>query len=578
MKKQYGHSYKLLNFGVFTEELALIHKNYLSGLFVFTLLCSITAYLVYHDTERLSSLAWFAVVLVISVICCVQFIFFRETSPQKTQHEANVLTLKATLHGLVIAYSVIEFFPLVSVQTLSLLIIILVGMTSASVLILSLYPPMFIGFVFPSAIALLLSKQYGQNAELWWLSYCILAYIICMTVVMLHTKKTVSNSIKLQFENRSLIHELRQALTQTDDANRAKSIFLASASHDLRQPLHALGLLIETFGRSKLSEQQAELYGHMMSSVESTRGMLDSLLNISKLDAGAISADPKPFFIQTIFNKLETEIAPTADEQGLIYRSRDTIAAANSDALIVELIIRNLIANAIRYTDTGGLLIACRNKKPNKLVIEVWDTGIGIEKSEIKNIFKPFQQLSNAERDPVKGFGLGLSISQGLAKTIDANLTVRSTPGKGSVFRFELNKSNAKVIEDHSNDSQVIQFKNKSILIIDDDVRVRASMQTLMKSWDCQCIVSESAAQAVEAIQGIHIDIMLVDYRLRDGLTGRNAIDDVRHAIGHKVPAIIITGDTAAERIKEAQAVDAMLMHKPASTRQLQRMMNSLLS
>jgi len=152
-----------------------------------------------------------------------------------------------------------------------------------------------------------------------------------------------------------------------------------------------------------------------MSAVDSTRSMLDSLLNISKLDAGAIMATPKPFLVQSMFYKLEDELAPIADENELIYRTRETIAAAYSDPLIVELILRNLIANAIRYTDKGGLLVACRRRRNDRLSIEVWDTGVGIPENKIDDMFREFQQLENPERDAQKGFGLGLAIAQGLA-------------------------------------------------------------------------------------------------------------------------------------------------------------------
>jgi len=569
MIRQNSHSYRLLNYNVFSEELALIHKNYLGGLLTFSLICCVIASLIYQETQQIDPLIWLSGILLLNTIYLLRFLFFQRNNAEQPQREANILTLTHTIHGVVFAYSAFAFLPHLSPEIFSFVVICYAGLVSASIMMLSFYPPMFFGFIYPIVFAVLLSNQQYESAFFFWFFLCVMVYITVMTFFVINT---------IQFENQSLVHELRQALTQTDDANRAKSIFLASASHDLRQPLHALGLLIETLGRTDLSNQQTELHEHMMSSIESTRTMLDSLLNISKLDAGAISPEPKPFFIQTLFNKLEDEIAPTADQQGLIYRSRETIVAANSDALIVELILRNLIANAIRYTDEGGLLIACRYKKKSKLTLEVWDTGIGIPKDKIKDIFTPFHQLNNTERDSKKGFGLGLAISQGLAKTIDSQITVSSKPGLGTVFRFELNQSKAKVIEDSANDTPPVHFKGKTVLIIDDDERVRASMRSLIKSWGCDSVVCESAAQALAQIKDKRIDIILVDYRLRKGLTGRHAIDSVRKALGSKVPAIIITGDTAAERIKEAQAVDAMLMHKPASTRQLQRMMNTLLS
>jgi len=267
-----------------------------------------------------------------------------------------------------------------------------------------------------------------------------------------------------------------------------------------------------------------------------------------------------------------------ADEKNLIYRSRESILAVHSDPLIVELIVRNLIANAIRYTNTGGLLVGYRKRK-DRVLIEVWDTGIGIPENQYESIFNEFNQLANPERDSLKGFGLGLAIAQGLAETLGSKIEVQSVVGKGSVFRFNLPLSNADIIPDLDQSNKKISFSGHTIMVIDDDLQVRVSMCSLLKTWGCECLQAESADQAIKEIDKQHneLDLLLVDYRLREEKTGREAIEQIRLHTGKAIPAIIITGDTAAERIQDAQSADALLLHKPASAMQLHRLMHSLL-
>lgn len=559
------------------EEIKLVHQNYLAGLFCFLFVSCLIAGFTFSQTDDWRALVWLMVITLFCAIGLLRFLFFRDLNGINPRQEAATMTVMITALSLIFSSLTLMFIPTASPVVVMSIAIVTGGLASGSLAMHSSCFPIFLGFTAPVLIALIIGLLLRDEAIFTGLANGALLFLVAHIWFGYKIESSIRNSIELRFENDNLVRKLRSALTQTDDANRAKSVFLASASHDLRQPLHALGLLTETLGGTRLDEPQTEIQKHMMSAVESTRSMLGSLLNISKLDAGAISADPKPFLVQSIFAKLESELAPIADENNLIYRSRDTIAAANSDAFIVELILRNLIANAIRYTHNGGLLVACRFRKPNRLVIEVWDTGIGIPEGQTDDIFGEFKQIKNPERDAQKGFGLGLAIAQGLAKTIDTQITLSSTEGSGSVFRFELRATNAKVIEDIPKASKPADFNGRTVIVIDDDLQVRAAMQNLMISWGCHCMIAESARDAIGKVDGKKIDLMLVDYRLREGKTGREAIEDVREHLGEHVPAIIITGDTGTDRISEAQIADALLLHKPASTSQLLRMMHSLL-
>jgi len=559
------------------EQVRVIQENFIPGHIGFLSISAMTAIIIYWDTSSSDSLIWLTCVFIIGIASLVRHLFFQKPYYDKPHEKAVIGVISVLVYGLMWGYLSLRYIPDASPTVVMTISIISSGLAAGSVSMHASYLPTFIGFTYPNMLALSLGFFLrGDPIYAAFGAGCIM-FLAAMTWFAMTTEAGVRASIDLRFENNELIGDLRTALNQTDDANRAKSVFLASASHDLRQPLHALGLLTETLATTNMDAKQKELQAYMMSAVDSTRAMLDSLLNISKLHSGAITAVPKPFLIAPLLSKLEDELTQTADEQGLVYRTKESIAAVDSDPLIVELILRNLISNAIRYTKNGGVLVACRGQSLDYLVIEVWDTGIGIEDEASETIFEEFQQLNNPERDGQKGFGLGLSIAQGLAKTLNSKITFKSTAGRGSVFRFQLPRSDAVVIEDLPSHFAPSRFDGLTAVLVDDNKRIRDIMQALMQTWGFTVISEETAEQAIEALGARHADVLLVDYRLRENITGREAIKDIRAYLKCKVPAIIITGDTNANLVREAQSVDALLLHKPASACQLQRMLQRLL-
>ena len=343
---------------VLGREIKLASRNYISGTSLFTVGTTLTAYLVFSEIQNIAVWAWWATMLSISIVFSI-YIYKRGDSFGE-QPQADFIKLLCMLapHSLVYTWLIYQYLPDLSYELCMTVTAITVGMAAGSVSLTAPMLPAFYTLCYPAIMVLVVSLYHRPEALLKWLGIGSFGMILGLTWFAIVLANTIRRSIEASFQKEALVKKLRSALVQTDEANRAKSVFLASASHDLRQPLHALGLLTETLGRTHLDEQQQDIHDHMLSAVDSTRSMLDSLLNISKLDAGAILAAPKPFLVQSVFSKLEAELAPIADDAGLIYRTRETIHAANSDPQIVELILRNLIANAIRYTKEGGLLLS----------------------------------------------------------------------------------------------------------------------------------------------------------------------------------------------------------------------------
>lgn len=390
---------------------------------------------------------------------------------------------------------------------------------------------------------------------------------------------------KLQQESTELQHRVEERTAQAtqarksaeeaqlaaERANAAKSKFLAAASHDLRQPIHAQGLFLSVLSRTELTAYQRELLSSARAALDASGEMLNTLLDFSRIEAGVVKPQIRSFLLQPILNKIENEFAPQADAKGLVYRTRETPVAVRSDPILVELILRNLVSNAIRYTERGGVLVGCR-RRSNHAALEVWDTGIGIEPAHQQEVFREFHQLGNPERDTRKGLGLGLAISEGLARTLNHRLSLASTPLRGSVFRLTLPIA----AESMSAEGSAIARGNivrldMRILVIDDNEAVRAAMCHLLSNWGCECNAVESIEEALAMARTHPPDVVISDYRLRELRTGAEAIAALRAQLGKALPALLITGDTAPERLREAQASGVPLLHKPVAPADLHR-------
>ncbi len=392
------------------------------------------------------------------------------------------------------------------------------------------------------------------------------------------TAELQKESTNLQYlveERTSQVIQAKQlaevAQHKAEHANIAKSRFLAAASHDLRQPIHAQGLFLGVLSRTELTPYQRVLLSSARTALDASGEMLNTLLDFSRIEAGVVKPQIQPFLLQPLFNKIENEFAPQADAKGLVYRSRETDLAAQSDPMLVELILRNLLSNAIRYTELGGVLVACR-RRGNQAVLEVWDTGIGIEPAHQQEVFREFHQLGNPERDSRKGLGLGLAISDGLARTLNHGLSLVSKPLRGSVFRLTLPIAAAALpIKGPAVMRGNSDTLNIRVLVIDDDETVRAAMLHLLRNWGCECEAVESIEEALALALSHTPDVVVSDYRLREQRTGAEAIAALRTLLGNALPALLITGDTAPERLREAQASGIPLLHKPVSPSQLYR-------
>ncbi|MGH6649289.1 ATP-binding response regulator [Aquabacterium sp.] len=571
-----------------TAEMELLDRNLPAAFVTYTLVAIMASWAYWSTIGDASVLWWGGASTLLGAACfTARKLLPSPTDPDRVLVYARAVRFMAMLLGMTWGLFALLYMKPEWPITLTLVVTMLSGMSAGGLVVFSSSWPVSLAYGLPCLLPSALVLLPAQDPVSQSVGLASLAYLLVMGVFSFHAAQVTRRSIDLRFENADLVERLREqtghafearqmaeeALRDAEAANRAKSVFLASASHDLRQPLHALGLFLTALGRTNLDARQRQMWGHVEASSAAASEMLNTLLDFSKVDAGVITPRPQTFPVQALLHKLERHFAPQANAKGLVFRVRDTEAVVHADPLLVEQILRNLLTNALRYTERGGVLMGCRFRG-DRLVLEVWDTGIGIDPAQHQAIFQEFHQLGNPERDRTKGLGLGLAIVQGLARAMGETVELASRPGWGSVFRLRLPLSQqAAPCGAPSAPVPVAdaQLAGVRVLLIDDDEAVRLAMAELMTAWGCVCEAVGSEAEAVALLARFDPDVVLADYRLRDHRTGPQAIDAVRARSGRAVPAIIVTGDTAADRLRLAVGSGMTLLHKPVGSVPLQR-------
>jgi signal transduction histidine kinase len=428
----------------------------------------------------------------------------------------------------------------------------------------------------PAAIHIFLFVGVTPHALAFALQGTSFGFLVALMVMLfvVGTALRVRRNAQTLTELILLRLEVAAQRDAADRANVAKSRFLAAASHDLRQPLHAMTLLTDALADRLQTDEHRHTVGRLRESVASMGELFDALLDVSRLDAGIVVARPRGFRLSELLGRLEGDFALAAREKGLEWRCSSSDATVKSDPVLLEMLLRNLISNAVRYTEHGHVALSVVSGGEHAR-IEVTDTGIGIPQEKQREVFAEFHQLHNPERDGKKGLGLGLAIVDRLARLLEHQVDVRSRPGEGSCFSVTLRTAELEPEPAHEASREDVaiasDLSGMVVLVVDDQEAVRAGMLALLGGWGCETIVASGEREAVDAIRlaSRPPELVIVDYRLRENRTGSDAVETVRRAVGAEIPALIITGDTAPERLKEARAGGHALMHKPVAPARL---------
>ena len=536
------------------------------------LMPAIIAYALWDQLNQVLVAGWVIVTCIVYGVRIALAYFYKRISP--AMHHArrwgHYFTITSVISGLAWGTAGILFLVPGSAGHQVLLYTSITGLAAGSMIVTAYWLPGLYAYAIP-AISLSAARLAAEGTfEYQGLALLLMMYLSIVLIVGRNQNQSAYEGIRVRFENLDLVESLQEQKEVAEQANLGKSKFLAAASHDLRQPLHAMTLFADALEGRLQSPDDRLVLARLQDSLTAMRKLFNALLDISRLDAGIVEPQIKDIRLARLLNRLQIDYARQAQEKNIEWRCSPTEAVIRTDPVLLENLLRNLIGNAIRYTPHGYIAIACR-ELDGEVSIDVEDSGIGIPLDKQVEIFREYHQLNNPERDGAKGLGLGLAIVERLARLLNHRIELRSAPGQGSCFSviMPLGSVSAVSLEEDAGASADIaldgDLTGMVVLVIDDQAAVLQGMKALLGRWGCETILAESQEAAIAAIAKARRlpELIIADYRLRANSTGSQAIDAVRLECGESTPALIVTGDTASERLLEAQASGHMLMNKP---------------
>ncbi|MFK8083586.1 MAG: hybrid sensor histidine kinase/response regulator [Granulosicoccus sp.] len=529
-------------------------------------------------------LTWAGVVLLIVVVRAIILFYWRKepTTAENVNLRMQISTLMSTLTAC--CFGVMAFLAIsLDNPVTSLLVYMLVtGMVATATATISYMRAMYLLYIIPLMAPIAVRTMYLDAPSAGWIGVLALLYIFVSIGSSRSIKASFLRSIDLRFDNIELLDDLKHqyqraeiALESEEKANMAKSRFLAAASHDLRQPLHSLRLFTATLEMQTRDTKHKTLVNQIDSSVKSLEELFNALLDISKLDAGTFVVDSQHVFVGALLSQIEGEFKPLASEKNLDFQVKYDSQTVYTDPLLLERLIRNLVGNAITYTHTGYVEVSTA-VMDGRIWISVEDSGVGIPLADHNRIFDEFVQLGNVERDRSQGIGLGLSIVKRLADILDCKLRVSSTLGHGATFSVGITEGDeSQCLPDHSPEKRASDHvASLFILVVDDEEDVCLAIEGLLQTWGCIVMCASSGTAATHQLHEIGDipNLIISDYRLRDGETGGDVITRVRKALNTNIPAIILSGDISPDRLQDIRALGFPLLHKPCEPEALRQL------
>jgi signal transduction histidine kinase len=413
-----------------------------------------------------------------------------------------------------------------------------------------------------------------------WLAILSLTFLSVTLFFSRNLDQTISKSITLDLHNQQLLEEVTHARDKEQQANTEKSRFLASVSHDLRQPLYAMSLFMESLKALTNTQEQQKILERARQSRDDLDDMFDALLEVSQLETGSIKPVFKHVELQPVIDSLLNNFSEHANNKQLKIDNNHCDAVVKTDPVLLARILNNLLSNAIKYTDEGHISIICQ-VIDDQLEIKICDTGCGISEDQQSVIFNEYHQLNNPERDKNKGLGLGLTVVKKISQLLKHTININSTPGRGSEFSVLLPLGDADLVTKNKPLANAQCFSNLHIMLIEDNSSVREATSSLLKQWKYKVSAYASEQQAVADLRENPQrppDMIICDYRLADNKNGTQAIAAVRKLVDMKLPALIITADTDPETKTEISALGYFMIKKPVRPAYLKNIINEMLS
>jgi len=570
------------------QQLELLALQATRSPFAIVIAVGFVTYIVWGQVPLALVALWAGALALVLFVRMAYALRLLRAEPVDARPALSRLTAFAFANGAVTGASMPLFFHALSFEGQALLTMVLVCWSAGGVSTAAAYARAFYAFVGPTLVPAAVIWAMTGTPQNVILGVLILLFGLIQIFFVRDNERVVQESFSIRFDNERLMkalelerQEAAQARDRAEDANRAKSRFLAAASHDLRQPLHALSLYSAVLKLRATDPNTGDIAEQISKASSALTALVDSLLDISKLDAGAIHPEVQAFDLRKFIERIGADFRPLAEQKGLAFEVEPADAEVLSDPVLLERVLRNLLDNAVKYTRDGKVRLLTR-VSGDQVQLAVQDSGIGIAPQERERVFEEFYQIGNPERDRSKGLGLGLAIVRRLAQLLELKVEVQSAPGRGTTFSVALPRARpgrpAPGTTAASPAAAGAALEGTRVLVIDDEPAVRAAMQTLLDTWGCRVTACASLADAERALAGDGgADVILADLRLRNEENGIETVRRLRARLG-EVPALLISGDTAPERLREAEASGLPLLHKPVPAESLRSQLLALLA
>jgi len=540
------------------------------------LVAALVAFIAWDSAPRVLIVAWVAALTLIPLVRWYYSSRALERGDLDLDAALRAMTGLSCANGVVQGGGLALFFHGLGLEQKAIVTMIMVCLSAGAVSANAGYSRSFYAWAVPLFAALGLAWVLHGDFTGIWIGLLLMLFPVAEAVFVRDNERVLRESFEIRYQNERLIRELelqREAVgrerDRAEEANRAKSRFLAAASHDLRQPLHTLSLYSAALGMGKTDERTQEMALEIGNAIAWLRSLLDALLDISKLDAEAVRPEPARFGLGVLLGRIAADFRPLAAAKGVVLELDATEPAhVENDAVLLERVLRNLVDNAVKYTVRGAVRIRLR-AQGGRALVTVADTGPGIPREEHERVFEEFYQLSNPERDRSRGIGLGLAIVKRLTSLLRIELSLDSEPGRGTSLTLALPLAEEPLPVDarpHSLPAAgpVALPEGLRVLVVDDEGGVRRGMQALLERWGCEVTLASGIAEALAALARAQPDLIIADQRLRGAETGIELVRQARGQAG-RIPALLITGDTAAEIFMRAERLGITVLYKPVA-------------
>ncbi|WP_418129583.1 hybrid sensor histidine kinase/response regulator [Variovorax sp. 375MFSha3.1] len=565
---------------VLREHVASVYSTY--GISTLTHMAFVVVFgsIIYSQLKDPSLLFWLAGLLMADI-----YVFFTPRwTPSRPVREsaywARKISRVVTLVSMVTAVVPWLIVPHNNLPMTSLLMAVIVGSCARAAQSLWPLKPALFGYTMPMSLGMITALAWQGDGLHLFLAAAGAAYLLLTLYAGIGQHKLLTESLMLRFENEALAARLGEQIAATERASEEKTRFLGTASHDLRQPLHAIALFgaaLENELRDRPEGRNAE---RLMRAVNALGASLDTMLDVSRLDAGVITPAPQPVQLDALFLPLNHTFAARAEQKELQLRVRASGLWVHSDPQLLHRMLSNLMDNALKYTTRGGVTVTAR-ERGEAVWIEVRDTGIGIPPEQSGRIFEEFYQINNPGRDRSRGLGIGLSIVQRLSRLLGHPVQMHSRPGRGTHFRVVVpvasapERAQAGLAPASMNEVASAGERKVStlalpgrVLLLDDELEIREAMTGLLRSHAIDAYAVSDEAGAAAALrqatrEGRPFDLLLCDYRLADGADGLDAGLRLSQADGAATPLLLITGETSPDRLQRVRESQVPVLFKP---------------